>query len=310
MSKILVTGGAGFIGSNLVRELICQGHEVLVVDDLSSGHQALVAPEAIFIQGSIVDDEVLSQCFAFNPEYVFHLAALFANQNSVDHPDIDLQVNGLGTIKLLDCCTKASVKKVLYVSSSCVYGGMEEMVESTDAFFPDTPYAITKLLGERYATFWSHHHKLDVVMVRLFNTYGPGEYPGRYRNVIPNFIALALAGEALPITGTGEETRDFTYVDDTVRGICAAMFSQTAPGDVFNLATGVETKIIDIANEINRYLNNAAGVRYFPRRSWDSVARRRASVLKAAEIIRFEATTPVAEGIRRTCDWVRASLEK
>lgn len=310
MSKILVTGGAGFVGSNLVRELIRMQHEVFVVDDLSSGHEVLVDAKARFVRGSIIDDQVLDTCFAFKPEYVFHLAALFANQNSVDHPDVDLNVNGLGTIKILDRCTKSMVKKVLYVSSSCVYGGMEVMDESTEAYYPDTPYAITKLLGEQYAKFWAHHHKLDVVMVRLFNTYGPGEYPGKYRNVIPNFIRMAMDGKPLPITGTGTETRDFTFVDDTVLGICRAMFATTQPGDVFNLATGVETRILDIANEINRCTGNSAGVEFLPRRSWDAVTRRVARTGKAKEILGFTAQRGITQGIGETCKWVSEALAR
>ena len=163
------------------------------------------------------------------PERVFHLAALFANQNSVEHPDRDLTVNGLGVVKVLEHAQRAGVAKVLYTSSSCVYGNKAVMRETDIDFKPDTPYAITKLLGEQYCRFWSEFHKLDTVMVRLFNTYGPGEHPGRYRNVIPNFMKLAMAGEALADHGTGEETRDFNFVADTVAGMILAMETPTTP---------------------------------------------------------------------------------
>jgi UDP-glucose 4-epimerase len=309
VSKILVTGGAGFIGSNLVSRLINSGHEVIVLDDFSSGHRTLVHKQATLVEGSVVDDDVLSGAFAFKPDYVMHLAALFANQNSVDHPEKDLEVNGLGTMKVFEWSKRADVRKVLYVSSSCVYGNREVMDEADEAFHPDTPYAITKLLGERYARFWAAHHGMDIVTVRLFNTYGPGELPGLYRNVIPNFIGLALRGEPLTITGTGEETRDFTYVDDTVRGMCMVLFGDTQPGDVFNVATGRKTRIIEIAEIINNYLDNKSGVVYRPRRDWDSVINRQANVEKIGSLLGFKAESDLTSTVQRTCDWIRQHLK-
>jgi UDP-glucose 4-epimerase len=304
MKKVLVTGGAGFIGSNLVNRLVRDGFQVIVLDDLSSGHRSLINQESIFFEGSILDDHILSRCFDLKPDFVIHMAALFANQNSVDHPETDLLVNGLGTMKVLEKSRVAGVKKLLYVSSSCVYGNREMMDEGDETFYPDTPYAITKLLGEQYCKFWSSHHSLDVVTVRLFNTYGPGEHPGPYRNVIPNFIALALKNKPLTITGTGNETRDFTYVDDTVEGICAALFTETKSGDVFNIATGRKTPIIDVATIINSYVKNTAGVIFVPRRDWDSVFNRQASVEKSKSVLSFTAKKDLITGIHNTCDWI------
>ena len=197
MSRILITGGCGFVGTNLVNRLLQDGHQVIVIDDLSSGYKQNLHKYTKFIEGSIEDDKALSECFNHKPEYLIHLAALFANQNSVDHPSKDLLVNGSGTIKILEWARDKSVKKVLYSSSSCVYGNKSKMIESDNDLRPDTPYAITKLLGENYAKFWSTHHKLDVVSVRLFNVYGPGDFPGAYRSVVPNFINLALQGKPL-----------------------------------------------------------------------------------------------------------------
>ena len=155
MSKILVTGGCGFVGINLVNRLLHDGHQVIVIDDLSSGHKQSLNNNAIFVDGSIENDDALSKCFNYKPEYLVHLAALFANQNSVDHPSRDLFVNGFGTIKILEWACKSRVKKVLYSSSSCVYGNKSMMIESDKDLQPDTPYAITKLLGENYVKFWS-----------------------------------------------------------------------------------------------------------------------------------------------------------
>lgn len=306
MSRILVTGGAGAIGSNLSAELIGRGHEVTILDDLSSGHRDLVPQGARLIAGSVADDAALGEAFAARPQRVFHLAALFANQNSVDHPDRDLTVNGLGVVKVLEQARRAGVQKLLYTSSSCVYGNKAVMRETDIDFKPDTPYAITKLLGEQYCRFWSEFHKLDTVMVRLFNTYGPGEHPGRYRNVIPNFMQLAMAGETLPITGTGEETRDFNFVDDTVAGMILAMETKTTPGDVFNLASGRETPIRGLAEAINDITGNRAGLAFKPRRGWDHVLTRRGDTSKAEATLGYRPKVELRDGLARTCAWLRS----
>jgi nucleoside-diphosphate-sugar epimerase len=306
MTQCLVTGGAGAIGSNLVGLLLSQGHAVTVLDDLSSGHRALVPAGASLVEGSIESDAALSAAFAHRPEWVFHLAALFANQNSVDHPDRDLAVNGAGTLKVLEAARRAGVRKVLYTSSSCVYGNSEVMRETDQAFDLDTPYAITKLLGEHYCQYWSRHHGLDTVAVRLFNTYGPHEYPGRYRNVIPNFMQLAMRGEPLPITGSGEETRDFNFVGDVVKGLLAAMTASTIPGDVFNLASGRGTAIGDLAARINALTGNKAGIILKPRRGWDRVLNRRGDATKAHAAFGFASLTALDDGLAQTYEWLKA----
>lgn len=305
MSRILVTGGAGAIGSNLAAALLADGHEVTVLDDLSSGHEQLIPAGARFVAGSVTRDEDLREAFDPIPEYVFHLAALFANQNSVDHPERDLEVNGLGMVKVLEMSRAVGVRKLLYTSSSCVYGAKAVMREDDSDFLPDTPYAITKLLGERYCRFWSDQHGLDTVMVRLFNAYGPHEFPGRYRNVIPNFLKLAMAGQKLPITGTGDETRDFTFHEDVVRGIIDALFSPTRPGDVFNVASGIETTIRELAEAINALTGNKAGLEFRPRRGWDHVNRRRGDIAKAQAAFGYAPRIGLKEGLARTYEWLK-----
>jgi nucleoside-diphosphate-sugar epimerase len=304
----LVTGGAGAIGSNLVAALLGAGHDVVVLDDLSSGRRELVPEGARLIVGSVTNDEHVREAFAAEPEYVFHLAALFANQNSVEHPMVDLEVNGHGTLRVLEAAVEYGVSKLLYVSSSCVYGDHEVMRESESELRPHTPYAITKLLGERYCSFFGEHHDLDVVSVRLFNAYGPGEFPGQYRNVIPNFFGRALRGEPLQITGTGEETRDFTFNGDTVAGMIGAMDADTKPGDVFNLGSGRETAIVDVAKKINELTGNEGGIEFIPRRSWDNVTRRLSDVSHARSTFGYDPSTPLDDGLARTHEWLTASL--
>lgn len=306
MTTVLVTGGSGAIGSNLVRELLTRGWRTVVLDDLSSGHRELLPSDAELIVGAVQSDEDLDRAFAVEPEYVIHLAAMFANQNSVEHPLEDLYAGGVGTLKVLERARVHGIRKILYASSSCVYGQKELMDEGDDSFHPDTPYAITKLLGERYGRFFASYHGLNVVIVRLFNCYGPGEYPGRYRNVVPNFFKLAMEGKPLPITGTGQETRDFTYVADIVRGMLGALEGTTPPGEVFNLASGTDTRIIDLAQMINEIAGNRAGVDFQPRRAWDTVLNRRATIRNAAKCFGFSPTVGLREGLTRTHEWLKS----
>lgn len=303
--RILVTGGAGAIGSNLAQELLARGNDVVVIDDLSSGYRDQVPAGAHFVEGSITDDAALAAAFDPHPDYVIHAAALFANQNSVDHPQADLLVNGLGLIKVLERAVEARVRKVLFCSSSCVYGGKAVMREDNVELRPDTPYAITKWLGERYIRYWADQYGLNAVSVRLFNVYGPGERPGRYRNVIPNFFALALQGEPLVVTGTGEETRDFTFMKDAVAGMLGVLAAQTAPGDVVNIGSGQPTRIVDLATRINALTGNPAGIRFAPRRTWDHVAHRNCDNTLARQMFGFAPSVSLDEGLELTRVWLK-----
>jgi len=306
---VLVTGGAGCIGSNLVAALAAGGAaRILVLDNLSSASRWNVPdhPAIRFLEGSVLDDQALRGAYAQRPDYVYHLAALFANQNSVDHPEQDLMVNGLGTLKMLQFAHLAGVRRFIYASSGCsVYGSKAPLPLKEDfvSIDLDTPYQITKLLGELYCNFFFHYYKLPVVRARFFNVYGPGEIPGRYRNVIPNFLYWAIRKEPLPITGTGEETRDFTYVGDVVQGLLAAGVSETAVGEAMNLASGREVTVASLATLINELTGNPAGVRYADRRPWDNITRRCASIEKAGRLLSYRPAVDFDTGIRRTFEW-------
>jgi nucleoside-diphosphate-sugar epimerase len=166
------------------------------------------------------------------------------------------------------------------------------------------------MLGELYCNFFHHHYELPVVKARFFNSYGPGELPGQYRNVIPNFIYWAMQGKPLPITGSGEETRDFTYVGDIVDGLLRAGYFEAAVGQEFNLASGQETRIIDLARMINEQVGNEAGVIFTARRKWDTKSRLLASVARAKELIGYEPQTPFADGLRNAIAWFRENWER
>jgi nucleoside-diphosphate-sugar epimerase len=304
LSKVLVTGGAGAIGSRLVHHL-CGEHEVLVLDDLSSGWLENIAGLPIRVwRGSVTDEEILDEVFAEQPDVIFHLAANFANQNSVDYPLKDLRVNGIGTLRLLQFALRKPVKRFVYTSSSCVYGNTGPVArEDSSNYSLDTPYAITKLLGEQYVNFFQQHHELPTVVLRIFNNFGPGEYPGKYRNVIPNFMRRVLKGEPLVITGTGDETRDFTFVDDTVRALRLAMDRPEAVGMTFNVGTGCETSVKRLAQLIVATCGRKVAIEYQPRRGWDSVDRRSADVGLIRERLGFQASVDLETGLAKLHQW-------
>lgn len=302
---VLVTGGAGAIGSNLTRALSNKCKKLIVIDDLSSGHYENIEDisDCTFIQGDITEDKHLKQCFNEQIDIVFHLAALYANQNSVEHPQRDLAVNAMGTLKLLQYSQQAGVDRFIYASSSCVYGN-----NSAAELDLQTPYAISKMTGEHYATFFNKHYGLKTVILRYFNSYGPYEFPGKYRGVIPKFLYNAIKGEPLTITGTGFETRDFTYVEDVVSATIAAAEKETAIGQAFDIGTGKETKIIDLAEEVKKIVNREVKIQFVPRRKWDNILRRRANVHRTHEILGFRATVQISEGLKHTYDWMKRNL--
>ena len=205
----------------------------------------------MFVKGDILDDAILKRVFKERPEYVFHLAAHFANQNSVDNPEKDLMINGLGILKVLQYAQMIGVKRFVYSSSGCGVYGLESKMpfeEHDVSIHLHTPYQVTKLLGELYTNYFYDLYKLPIVNARFFNSYGPGEVPGKYRNVIPNFFYWAMNGRPLPITGEGTETRDWTYVGDIVNGLLAMGIREEAIGEAFNLGASREQRVIDMAN--------------------------------------------------------------
>jgi nucleoside-diphosphate-sugar epimerase len=305
----LVTGGAGAVGGNLVEALCVQGcTKVIVLDDLSASSQWLIpqGEQIRFVEGDVTDEAALKQVFLERPDFVFHLAAFFANQNSVEHPETDLQVNGLGTLRVLEYAQMVGVERFIYASSGAsFYDEFAPLPLSEDymTLHHTTPYKATKMLGEVYCNFFHHHYGLSAVKTRFFNSYGPGEVPGRYRNVIPNFIDRAMRGLPLIITGTGNETRDFTYVGDLVEGILRAGVTEGVEGESFNLAAGRETQILELAEMINGVTGNSAGIEFAERRHWDTQTRRWASTTKAKNLLGYKPKTALEEGLRVTIRW-------
>jgi len=312
---VLVTGGAGAIGSNLTRALAGIAERVIVLDNLVASPRWNVPslPNVMFVEGDILDEVKLKRVFFERPQIVFHLAAFFANQNSVDHPENDLMVNGMGTLRLMEYGVLQGIDRFVCASSGCsIYGSAAPLPlrEEFMSMHLTTPYQITKMLGELYGNFFLHHHELPVVKARFFNSYGPGEVPGQYRNVIPNFLFWAMKGLPLPITGTGEETRDFTFVGDILDGLLRAGVIEAAIGEDFNLASGRETEIRNLAAMINEATGNKAGIKWASRRKWDTKSRLRASVEKAGKLIGYNPNTQFEQGLEQTIRWFRDNWDR
>ena len=312
---ILVTGGAGCVGSNLTRKLADLGAEkVIILDNMSSAyHWNIPDRDAIqFVQGDILSDEDLKRVFKEKPDYVYHLAAHFANQNSVDEPETDLMVNGIGILKVLEHAQLTGVDRFIYSSSGCGVYGLESKMpfeEHDISISLHTPYQVTKLLGELYTNYFHNLYDVPIVNARFFNVFGPGEVPGKYRNVIPNFFYWAMNGQPLPITGEGTETRDWTFVDDICNGLLAMAIEEEAIGEAINLGSGQDHRVIDMAIRVNELSGNEAGIEFKERRNWDAKTKLLSSIEKAKDILGYKPTVSFDDGLVKVHDWFETNWD-
>ena len=286
--NILITGGAGAIGSSLANHLTDDENVTVdIVDDLTSGFEVTLDQKKNlnFHEGSILDDAFMEKFYGNSYDYIFHLAALFANQTSVERPLDDLSVNSAGSIKVLELAKhQKDLKKFVYTSSSCIYGNSEheEMAEHHKPS-PDTPYAISKLTAEYYTNYFRELYDVPMNILRLFNIYGSNELPGKYRNVIPNFVHRALNGLDITVMGDGSDTRDFTHIEDALEMIVGVGFDEDNDGEVFNIGSGGETKIVDLANAIVEGTNSSSNIIFVPKRHWDTISKRKAHTGKISK---------------------------
>jgi nucleoside-diphosphate-sugar epimerase len=325
--RILVVGGAGFVGSNLVHALLEQGPaHVHVVDNLLSAERENLPDDPCleFSEGSITNDRLLEQLDP-RTEFVFHLACYHGNQSSIHDPLADHENNTLTTLKLFERIKDfGALTKAVYASAGCAVAEKtfdDATATEEDApvtLYHDSPYSISKIVGELYANYYWKQHGLPVVKARFQNVYGPREVLGAgrwrgtpatvWRNVTPTFVYRALKGLPLPVENGGTATRDFIYVGDIVRGLLACAI-RGGPGEVFNLATGEETTILRLAQSINDLTGNPAGVELRPARAWDRSGKRFGSTAKARTQLGFEAEVPLREGLARSIDWTRKHLD-
>lgn len=327
--RVLVVGGAGFVGSNLVRRCLEEGcQRVVVVDNLlSSEPDNLPQDERVELRvSSIADDEVLATV-ADEFDYLFHLATYHGNQSSIANPLADHDNNLITTLKLYEHLKDfQKLKRVVYVSTGCalaakVAGPVEPVIE--DGPIPldfDSPYQISKVVGEMYSLYYYRQHGLPVVRTRFQNVYGPCEILGAgqwrgtpatiWRNVTPVFIYRALKEQPLLIHGSGQSTRDFIYVDDIVEGLLRCAWTADIEGNVFNLASGVEVSILELAQTINELTGNPAGIEFIPTRKWDRSINRFGSTEKSRRRLGFKAKVTLKEGLANTIAWTKENLAR
>lgn len=318
--EVLVTGGAGAIGSNLVialSALVGADGKVVVLDNLSASKNKEPwnvpnLPNVLFILGDIRDSQSLDRIFKRDVSIIFHLAAFFANQNSVDYPTESADVDVVGIARLLDYSVIKGIDRFVYASSGCaIYGSYPKLPLSEDfiSMHLTTPYQINKMTGEMYCNFYNHHYGLNTVNCRFFNSFGPGEAPGQYRNVIPNFVYWAMLRMSVPITGDGSETRDFTSVYDLVQGLVKAGYYEAAIGENFNLAAGREIKIKDMMQAVNTICENRAAPNFMPRRKWDTKPRLLASIEKANRLIDYKPIETFEGTLQKNMEWFSENWE-
>lgn len=324
---LLVVGGAGFVGSNLVRQLIQQDpKKVIIVDNLiSSDARNIPDSEVIdFRVGSITDDRIL-KALPDDLDYVWHLSCFHGNQSSIADPMADHENNTFTSLKLFQRLKEIpDLTRVVYAAAGCAvaektYGEATATPEDAPvSLYHDSPYSISKIIGELYGNYYWTRHNLPFVKARFQNVYGPGEILGAgrwrgtvhtvWRNVTPTFIWKSLNHEGLPLDNGGQASRDFIFVEDMARGLMAAAARGEA-GDIYNLASGVETSILDLANLINETTGNPTPVDLKPKRDWDRSGRRFGSTDKSREKLGFEAQVSLAEGITRTVAWTRENQD-
>jgi len=324
--KFLVVGGAGFVASNIIRKLLPYNpREVLIVDNLLSAERVNIPdhPAIRFVEGSITNDTILRD-LPDDLNYVFHLATYHGNQSSMANPLADHENNTLTTLKLYERIKNfPSLKKVVYASAGCTVA--EKTFENAHAtqedapvsLYLDSPYQISKIIGEFYSNYYFMRHKLPVVKARFQNVYGPGEILGAgqwrgtpatvWRNVTPSFVYQAIKRMPLTVENNGIATRDFIYVEDIAEGwLCCAASGE--PGGVYNLASGVETSIGDLARLINDLTQNPTPIDLRPKREWDHSGVRFGSTEKTKRELGFEAATSLRDGLKKTIEWTYSHL--
>lgn len=301
--KAVVTGGAGFVGSNIAKALVDEGHEVHVLDDLSLGTRANVPDDAHFQEGSILDRNLLENLFD-ETRFVFHQAALPSVPRSIENPIASHRVNTTGTVKVLEAARTAGVEKVVYAASSSAYGDTDKLPKATtDPSNPRSPYAVSKHVGELYCRVFHEIYGLRTTALRYFNVYGPRQDPeGEYAAVIPKFVTAALNDQPLTVHGDGTQTRDFTYVDDVIQANTKAARSKQADGQTLNVGAGERTSIIDLAETILEITGSGTEIVHDDRRPGD-VDDSLAEIKPTRETIGYEPQVDLEEGLRRTVEW-------
>ncbi|HEU4344382.1 MAG TPA: SDR family oxidoreductase [Candidatus Binatia bacterium] len=303
--RCLVTGGAGFIGSHIVRRLVGEGRVVRVVDDLSTGQEARLNDlrDCIeFVRGDVADANV-SDTVTKDIDYVLHQAAVPSVQRSVRDPVGTNRANVTATLNLLESSRMAGVRRFIYAASSSAYGDTEVLPKFEEMPpNPLSPYALQKLVGERYCKLYHDIYGLQTVSLRYFNVFGPGQDPhSEYAAVIPKFISKLLANEPITVYGDGEQSRDFTYIENVVESNLLAFQANQASGKVFNIGYGQRTSLNTLIRMLERIIGVEAQVRYEPPKTGD-VRHSLADIKRAQDVLGYWPTVDIEEGLRRTVE--------
>jgi len=328
-ANLLVVGGAGFVGSNLCHRILQTENvaKLLIIDNLLSSDVCNIPddPRVNFIFGSIADEKILQQ-IPQDINIVYHLACYHGNQSSIADPLADHDNNTITSLMLFSKLKELKhLKKVVYAAAGCAVAektfddATATLEDAPVSLFHDSPYSISKLIGEMYGNYFFTRYALPFVKARFQNVYGPREILGAgrwrgtqhsvWRNVIPTFIWKSIAGEALPLDNGGNASRDFIFVEDMAKGLIACA-KKGNPGEAYNLASGVETTIAELADIINQCTGNKTPVDLKPARDWDRSGKRFGSTLKSKEQLQFEVGVSIREGIQKTVEWTNANKEK
>ena len=302
--RALVTGGAGFIGSHIVRQWLDMGHEAMVLDNLSSGYARNLVPEAEFIEGDIRDEAAVERAIK-DCEVVFNLAASVGNKRAIDNPIDDSDINVLGLLQVLEAARRHGIKKIVQSSSAGIFGEVKTLpIDEDHPQEPDTPYGVSKLAGEKHCLAYNKLYGMENVCLRYFNVYGPHQRFDAYGNVIPIFATRALSGEPIIIFGDGEQTRDFVHVRDVAVANIRSALGKGVQG-VFNIGSATRVTI----NELARLVIAAAGVEvevvHGPVRPGD-VRDSLADVGAARATFEYIPVQNLFESLKEYIDWLKA----
>lgn len=307
MSKILVTGGAGFIGSTLVDKLIEEGNELVVIDNLVSGKEDYLNPKAKFYNLDICSSEVAAVFETEKFDFVYHLAAQIDVRKSVADPVSDNKINVLGGLNILENCRASKVKKIILASTGgAIYGEAEEIPTTEYApTYPLSPYGIHKLTLEKYLNYYFQVYGLNYTILRFANVYGPRQFKGGEAGVIAVFIDNAIKGKESILFGDGLQTRDFVYVNDVVNALSLAK-NIDCRGEI-NISSGLETSLLDIRKNIESALGEPIKIK--PEAGKDGEQRRSClNHTRAQEVLNWQPEVNLEEGIKRTIDWAKSIL--
>ena len=305
--KVLVTGGAGFIGSNLVRALLARGDEVRVLDNFSTGNRTNLAGltgEVELVEGELRSYERVHNAVR-GVEIVFHLGALGSVPRSVQDPLTSSAVNVEGTLNVLLAARDEGVRRVVFASSSSIYGNQPELpLRETMAPDPISPYGVAKLAAERYCVSFARVYPFETVVLRYFNVFGPRQDPrSQYAAVVPLFVTAIAAGEPITIFDDGQQSRDFTYIDNVVAANLLAAEAGGASGRIFNISSGAPATVNELADAIGRLLGKEVERRFLPPRAGD-LRNSWADVSEAKDALGYEPSVSLEDGLRRTADFL------